>query len=287
MDSLFRSYDGILMCNAANAFLCWLPRLKGQKVVLNVDGIERYRRKWNWLAKEFYRVNESLATVFPHVLVTDARAIQDYYLQRHDCPSRFIPYGAPIGKLRSQRALRVLNVSPGQYLLYVGRLEPENNAHQAIKAYLQSEVELPFAVVGDAPYNKRYIEELIELAQSGDVLLPGAIYGVPYRELLSHCRCYLHGAEVGGTHPGLLEAMGAGAVVIANDTPENQEVVGDAGLLCSFEDLDGLTRLLREVVLHPEEFARHRHRAQERVRHHYDWEKVTDQYEELFYELTR
>jgi glycosyltransferase involved in cell wall biosynthesis len=166
-------------------------------------------------------------------------------------------------------------------------LEPENNAHQAIRAYLESGLEIPFAVVGDAPYSEEYIETLREVAKSGNVLMPGAIYGRSYRELLSHCLCYLHGAEVGGTHPGLIEAMGAGSVVIANDTPENREVVGDTGLLCSFEDVTNLARLLREVVSQPERFAQYRGRAQERVRHHYDWEKVTDQYEDLFHELTR
>jgi len=286
-DLIFRSFDIVLFCNAANAFLTWIPRLRGMKVAINVDGVERLRMKWSRLGKEFYRFSELLATWFPNRIVTDAQAIQDYYRVRYGAETCFVPYGAPAEKVESTGVLEELGVRPMEYLLYVSRLEPENNAHRVIEGYLRSGVSQPLVLVGDAPYGEKYIERLRALADGKNILMPGSIYGIGYRELLSHCICYLHGCEVGGTHPALLEAMGAGALVISNETPENREVVAETGFLCSFEDVDELSTLIARVVGGSEGLSRLREKAQERVRSCYSWEQVTDQYEELFYELAR
>lgn len=283
--SLFGKYDVALICNAANAFLSWIPRLAGQKVVLNVDGIERRRKKWNRLGKAYYRLGEFLATQFPDEVVTDAQVIQHYYLQEYGFRSLFIPYGAPAERLQGTEVLRRLGLRSHGYLLYVSRLEPENNAHLAIQAYLLSEVDLPLVVVGDAPYSHSYVQKLREMALGKNVLLTGAIYGQGYRELLSHSLCYLHATEVGGTHPALIEAMGAGCVVIVNDTAENREVANGAGLLCPFHDVTSLGKKIGEVCAQPRAYDDYRYRAQERVRQKYDWETIVNQYEELFYRL--
>ena len=286
-DAIFRSYDILLICNAANAFLSWVPRLRGQKVVLNVDGIERRRKKWNWLGREFYRLSERMSVYCPNEIVTDAETIRDYYLERYNRLSFFIPYGAKVGKADTREILEELKLKEEAYLIFVSRLEPENNAHLVIKAYLQSGVDLPLVVVGNAPYSSDYIAGLQELARSGNVLMPGAIYGDAYWELLSHSLCYLHGTEVGGSHPALIEAMGAGTVVIAHDTRENREVLGKGGILCSFEASEVLADLMKKVAEERSNFEVYTSLAQKRVREKYNWEVVTDQYEDLFYALTR
>ena len=286
LHALTRPYDLLLVCNAANAFLCWLPGLVGQKVVLNVDGIERLRKKWKAPGKVFYRLSEFLATVLSDCAVSDALSIQEYYRKEHGVLTRFIPYGAPVERSSSAETVRQLGLVPGRYLLYVSRLEPENNAHLVIQAHLQSGVDLPLVVVGDAPYGRTYISRLKNLSRGGRVLLPGAIYGEGYRELLSHCLCYVHATEVGGTHPALIEAMGAACLVLVNETPENREVVDETGLFYPFNDMKSLIRLMRQVCARPQDYEPQRQKAQERVRRCYDWEQVTTEYEKLFYEVT-
>lgn len=282
---LIRPHDVVLICNAANAALCWIPKLAGQKVVLNVDGIERLRKKWSLIGKAYYRLSEFLATVLPDRMVTDARSVRSYYLEEYGTRFPFIPYGAPVEKTQERDELDKLGVMPGNYLLYVSRLEPENNAHLVIQSYVDSGVQHPLLVVGDAPYSKRYINQLKRLAEGHKVVLPGAIYGRGYRQLLSHSLCYLHATEVGGTHPALIEAMGAGCLVLVNETAENREVVGEAGLLCSFHDRPALTRLIEQVCAEPEQYRDYPERAQQRIREFYGWEGVVDQYEALFHEL--
>jgi glycosyltransferase involved in cell wall biosynthesis len=282
---LFQPYDVVLICNAANAALCWIPKLAGQKVVLNVDGIERLRKKWSPIGKSYCRFSEFLSTVLPDRMVTDARSVQSYYLEEFGTRFPFIPYGARVGKSPERDELDKLGLTSRKYLLYVSRLEPENNAHLVIQAYIQSNVQYPLLVVGDAPYGKRYIKELKRLSQGSKVVLPGAIYGRGYRQLLSHSLCYLHATEVGGTHPALIEAMGAGCLVLVNEVPENREVVGEAGLFCSFNDQQVLANLIATVCAGPHQYQAYQERAEQRVRELYGWEKVVDQYEALFYEL--
>jgi glycosyltransferase involved in cell wall biosynthesis len=284
-DSFFRRFQVLLFCNAANAFLCGLPRWTGRGVILNVDGIERLRRKWGSAGRFVYRAGERLATLLPSRIVADARTIQEYYRREYGCDARFIPYGAEVYRLESRTALDRLGLEPGGYLLYVSRLEPENNAHLVAAAYIEARLQLPLVLVGDAPYATEYKRRLRVLASRGNILLPGAIYGRGYRELLSHCLCYVQATEVGGTHPALLEAMASRALVLYHDTPEHREVVGGAGLALRFDQTAAAAACLRRVVEAPQEFDGLRLQAEERVREHYDWEKVTDQYEALMYEV--
>jgi glycosyltransferase involved in cell wall biosynthesis len=279
---IFRRTDVALYCNAANAAFTFLPRLAGIPVGLNVDGLERKRKKWNWLAKTWYLVSEWLATFCPNVVVTDAREIADYYLKRYRKQSDFIPYGAEPGKLESDEVLRQLGLERRGYFLYVSRMEPENNALLVRQAFEKLETPLKLALIGDAPYAEAYIDQVRD-TKDRRIVIPGAIYGRGYHELLSHCFAYIHATEVGGTHPALIEAMGRGAVVLYLNTAENAEVAADVGI--PFEAAN-LQEKLRDVLAMPgEERAEWSRRAMERVAKHYSWEQVTDQYDTLLVTL--
>ena len=280
---LVRDAEVILICNAANAIFSFLPRLAGMKTVVNVDGLERKRQKWNALGKAYYLLSEWLSTFLPNAIVTDARAIQDYYQKRYGKRSYFIPYGAEPGRLETTACLDRLGLKPAEYLLYVSRLEPENNALLVVQAFEQVRTETQLVIVGDAPYAREYIRH-VRSTRDPRILFPGAIYGEGYRELQSHALCYIHATEVGGTHPALLEAMACGRCVLYLDTVENREVAGDAAIAFakSAEDLAGKIRALLQDAAMRADFER---RAVERVRQRYRWEDVTAEYERLFQDL--
>ncbi len=277
-------YDAMLICNAANSIFAWLPRIFGIPVVLNVDGIERLRKKWNCLGKAYYRLCERLSTLLPNVMVTDARVIERYYRERYGAASVFIPYGAATEKPVGCEALLKFGLLPGEYFLYVSRLEPENNAHVAVQAFEKVKTSKQLAVVGDAPYSADYIRK-VRATRDPRILFPGAVYGEAYRQLQANAYCYIHATEVGGTHPALIEAMGQGNIVVANGTPENSEVLGDTGIIYRKNDVTDLCRCLQEVADHPEKFFGLKAAALERARAFYSWESVVRQYEQLFIRL--
>jgi glycosyltransferase involved in cell wall biosynthesis len=271
--------DTALYCNAANAVFTILPRILGIPVALNVDGIERKRRKWNVLARTWYRISEYLSTILPTKFVTDAEAIRAYYKQQYNKDSLFIPYGADTKLAETRHVLDQLGLEPHRYFLYVSRMEPENRALEVRQAFEQVATDLKLALIGDAPYAREYIERVRD-TEDPRIVIPGGIYGVGYRELGTWCFAYIHATEVGGTHPALIEAMGRGALVLYLDTTENAEVCGDAGL--AYRGEAGLVERLREVLEMAEpERDKYRRRAIQRVRERYDWEAVTTQYENL------
>ena len=274
--------DVALYCNGANAIFTLWPRMVGIPVALNVDGIERRRKKWNRMAKAWYLVSEWLATFCPTVVITDALTIQEYYRQRYGKASVFIPYGAEIGRTEGSEKVRELGLEPGRYFLYVSRMEPENHPLEVRQAFETVDTALKLALVGDAPYAQDYIRRIRD---TGDprVVIPGAIYGEGYRQLGSHCFAYIHATEVGGTHPALIEAMGRGALVLYRDTPENAEVAGDAGI--PFESAELADKIRGVLEMSEEQRREYRRRALERVRQRYSWDAVTDAYESLLRKL--
>jgi glycosyltransferase involved in cell wall biosynthesis len=276
--------DVALYCNGANAIFTPWPRLFGVPVALNVDGIERKRKKWNRAARAWYLVSEWLSKFCPTVVVTDALTVQQYYRERWGKQSVFIPYGAELGRVESAQVLGRLGLRAGHYFLYVSRLEPENHALEVRQAFEAVPTRMRLALIGDAPYAEEYIRQVRDTTDPR-IVMPGAIYGTGYHELGSHCFAYIHATEVGGTHPALIEAMGRGALVLYRNTPENAEVTGDAGV--PFETGE-LAAALRHVLAMPE-FDRERLRraAMERARDNYSWDAVTTAYEELLQGMRR
>ena len=281
-DLLTRRFDAVLYCNAANAIFTLWPRVVGMPSALNVDGLERNRKKWNRAAKSWYLLSEWLATWCCSAVVTDAQNIREYYLERYQKDSTFIPYGAEVGKLQDDGLIRKLGLEPGRYVLYVSRMEPENNGLLVREAFEQVDTDFRLALVGDAPYASDYIR-LVKATNDPRILIPGAIYGDGYQQLQSHSAIYIQATEVGGTHPALIEAMGRGALVLYLQTPENAEVAGDAAVPFTTDLVQKLRWALR---LSAEERAVWGQKAMERITRLYSWDAVTTQYEELFGRLS-
>jgi glycosyltransferase involved in cell wall biosynthesis len=270
--------DVALYCNGANAIFTLLPRVSRIPVALNVDGIERKRKKWNRLAKAWYLISEWLATFCPSVVVTDALTIQDYYRDRYGKASVFIPYGAEVGRVAGADTVARLGLEPNAYFLYVSRMEPENHPLEVRQAFETVATPMKLALIGDAPYAHEYIRQVRD-TRDARVVIPGAIYGAGYHELGSHCFAYIHATEVGGTHPALIEAMGRGALVLYRNTPENAEVAGDAGI--PFEPDELAPKMEQVLAMAGAERAAFQKRAMERVQARYSWDAVTDAYERL------
>ncbi len=277
-------YDAALICNAANALLAPMLRLAGTPVALNVDGLEHKRKKWNWIGRRYYLLAERLATILPTETVTDAKVIQDYYQARYRAASTMIAYGAEVER-RPDPMVRRWRVEPNRYVLYVSRLEPENNAHLVIEAFKRVRTAHKLLIVGDAPYAREYISDLKARARRDKrIVFTGFVFGRDYRALQQNAYCYIHATEVGGTHPALLEAMGFGNCVLTLAAPENIEAIGDAGI--PYTDENDLAEKLQRVLRDGSLVQSFRNRAQARVQEVYDWDYVVDRYEDLFAQMT-
>ena len=282
--ALAKKFDVVLICNSANAIFSFIPRLSGKKVAVNVDGLEWQRAKWNIAGQLFYRVSEFLATILPDQVVTDSTFIREYYLKRFKKKSTYIPYGAPTQKFLSTEALKKFHVEPNRYILYVSRLEPENNAHLVVKAFEQVKTDLNLVIVGDAPYSTKYIQDL-KATKDPRIIFTGYVFGNGYREFQSHAYFYVQATEVGGTHPALLEGMGFGNCVLANDVPEHREVMQNAGLFFNTSSVEDLREKMQFLVDHPEIVKQYQSQAVARIKEAYTWDQISNSYENFFLKM--
>lgn len=276
------SADVVYMLGYGAALFCFIPRLWGREVWINMDGVEWARSKWSWPARTWLRVMEAVAMWTPDRIVADAQAIYDGLRQRHWYlpPSHVIPYGAEVVEVEPEMGvLQSMQLMAGHYCLVVCRLEPENHVREIIQGYLLLECELPLVVVGDHTVDNEYVRSLVGLTQD-NVRFVGAIHDqARLRTLRYYARVYVHGHSVGGTNPSLLEAMGCGNVILAHDNPFNREVADESAVyFSSSEELAvRLNELLGDAVLSEKKGRQ----AKRRVAERYAWADVVRSYQAL------
>ena len=291
LHALTQNYDAMVVFIAGNAPLCVIPRLFSRaRVVLNVDGLDWKRKKWGGAARGYLRWSEQAAHHVAHVVVTDSRRVQEYYRREHKVETVFIPYGADVAARPPGNVLSRFGLAPRKYVLFVGRLVPENCAHHLVDAWsaiqrfaAQTGDDMKCVIVGDAPYAASYIESLKARAGSNpSIVFTGYQFGAAYAELTSNALLFTETSEVGGTHPALVEAMSMGNCVVVNDTAENAETIGDAGVAYRGDiGAAALAETITSLLRQPQLIASYRARAQAYASANYSWDRVTDQYERL------
>ena len=276
--------DVALLFSAGNSPLCLITHGASIPSVINVDGLDSDRRKWPALAKAYLRFAERMAPRWSDAAITDSHAVADIFERRYGERIGVVPYGVEDPGYDGTETLERLGLEPRNYVLFVGRLEPENNPHLLVEAFSRIASRkirgMKLAIVGGAPYADDYIRQVMGSADPR-VVFPGYVFGRGYWELQRHAYIFCAPTEVGGTHPVILEAMAAGNCVLVNDHRPNAETVGDAGIYFSGRwGVDDLVVQLERLLGDPALVDEYRSRALERARR-YSWESVTDQYEAL------
>src|SRR5690348_9297686 len=281
----FTDADVVLICNVANGPFAWIPRLFGKPTVLNVDGFDRKRKKWNLLGRASLYFCELFSAITPTRILTDSRIMEEYYWRHYHRRSVMIAYGAelPANGSAATSHIKPLDLPAKPFILYVSRLEPENNPELLLDAYRQVQTDWPLVMVGGNAYDSAYVERLKSAADRRVIFL-GPVYGSGYGQLLREASLYVFACEVGGVHPALIEAMAARKPILYLGTPENRETAGEGGMPFRADSIDlaaGISRLIGDPNLR-DALGR---KAQERAAKMFGWEETTQKYESLFSEL--
>jgi len=276
-------YDVVYMLGYGAAPFCFIPRIWGATVWLNVDGIEWARAKWSLLAKCYFKAMEWFSTRIPNRVIADAEGIKVHLKSRHrfTVPCSVIPYGAPIVNVPPDPALLdEWNLTPGNYFLVVARIEPENHLREIIEGYKASTTAMPLIVVGNHLLETDYAKSLLPLADAR-IHFAGGVYDKHKLQALRfYSLAYFHGHSVGGTNPSLLEALGCGNLIIVHDNVFNREVTGDIGFFFkSSQDIPTLLMAIKALSLVDKEVLADK--ARTRIREKYDWDKIADCYLKL------
>ena len=281
MHAMFGPYDAVFVLDPGNGPLCWPLRLRRRPLVIHTDGLGWQRRKWSKLQRRYYKWSEQVSVRVADALITDARAMQRYYVDEYAAVSSFIPYSGVDGAPPSDEGLRRFDLQARGYYLAVARLEPENNIDLIINEYRTSSCTRPLIVVGGSPYRTPYAKAI--LAESDPwVRCVGPIYeSAILNGLYRDCFAYLHGHEVGGTNPSLLRAMQAGAPCAATDVVFAREVLGNDGLF--FSKAPGeLAALLSRIDGQAEELSQRGVALRARADAQYRWDAIAAAFATLF-----
>lgn len=263
---------------AGNAPVVPLARLAGIPSILQIDGLDSQRAKWSGPARAYLRFAEAIAPSAATIAVTDSEAVAELYEQRHGRRILAIPYGAELPDPGGTEWCTRLGVEPGHFILFVGRLVPENNAHLLIDAHRRLGTDWPLVIVGDAPYADEYIAGLRADAGPG-VHMPGYVFGDGYAELVHRCGIMCAPTEVGGTHPVIVEGMAGGAPMLVSDHRPNVEVVGDAAATFPLAGgAEALAAALGALIADPARRTDLGTRAAARAAAHFSWDACAAAY---------
>lgn len=218
------------------AVFCGLLRLRGVPCLINMDGLEWKRKKWSWPARAWLYFNERLGCIFGNHLIADHPEIANH-LQTRTSKERIttIPYGSNAVGDRPSDVLDGYGLEANNYALIIARAEPENSLLEIVSAFSSRRRNMKLFVLGR--YTDRFeYQRKVRAVASDEVIFPGAIYEREVVETLRrHTALYIHGHQVGGTNPSLVEALGAGSPVLAHDNVFNRWVAGKGATYFSDE----------------------------------------------------
>jgi len=278
-----KSYDVVYMLGYGSSIFCFLPRLWGTQVWINMDGLEWKRGKWGILGRSYLHLMEWIATWMPNRIIADARSIRTDLRKRYAVriPCDVLPYGCYIlTETPSEEALVQRDLEAGEYYLVLCRFEPENHVVEIIDGFLSSDSKRSLVLIGNDKAATPYVLGLLE-RKDKRVRFLGPVYDRRQLDSLRfHSRAYFHGHSVGGTPPSLLEAMGSSCLIVSHDNLFNREVLDDAGLY--FDTTDDLRRIVTEIdsgIISEEALEE---RAKTRAAQYYNWPFIASAYMECF-----
>lgn len=256
-----------------------LQRLRGQRHVFNMDGIEWSRAKWGPLAKTWFWLNDWAGCWLGHRLIADHPEIARHLATRVN-PRKIttIAYGAERIEQADPEPLRALGLEPGRYLTLIARPEPENSILEVVQGFSARPRGVQLVVLG--AYGDQAYHRAVQAAAGPEVRFVGAIYDKDkLRSLRAHSLAYVHGHRVGGTNPSLVEALGAGNAVLAQDNRFNRWVAGEgARYFGAAADFD---QRLTELLADPAALAGLRAASRARFDAAFQWAQILAQYEAM------
>lgn len=281
--SAFGFYDVVHIHAEGPAFMCWLPRLLGKRVVVTIHGLDWQRAKWGRFASWYIRTGEKNAARFAHEVIVLSQGAKDYFKETYDRETRFIPNGVSRPVCREASIIREKwGLEKDGYILFLGRLVPEKGIHYLIEGFSHLNTDKKLVIAGGSSDTAEYADRLRQMA-GGNVLFTGPVEGETLDELYSNAYLYCLPSDVEGMPLSLLEAMSYGNCCLTSDIEACTSVVEDHALRFRQGDTKALAEQLQSLCDHPEGVEAFRRGAAEYVLNRYNWDRITQETLELYH----
>ena len=284
----YKRYDLIFAVNSANGFFGLMPKLVGIPTVINVDGLEWKRPKWNIFGKSFFYLSSFFSTIFYSKIVTDANAMASIYKKLFYCDSSVIEYGANINQSSNSEIISKFNLKKDDYYIIVGRLIPDNNADIIIKGFVSSNSKKNLVVVGDVPYKDNYAKKIKSISDSRVQFVGYVRDRELLDQLVKNSFAYFHGHEFGGTNPTLVEALSNNAKILALDTVFTREVLDNDKYGLFFDKKSkNIKNLIDDIEQNPNSLLFLEGKGIDRIKERYNWARIINLYSTTFKSLMK
>lgn len=278
-DARKRKFDILLQLGYTSNSIWFSLWPKNSINIVNMDGLEWKRSKYNKPTQKFLKLAEKWAAMRGDILIADSLGIQEHLRLQYQKSSTYIPYGATIFENPDDSFLKEWKLASDRYFLLIARMEPENNVETIIKGYLLSRQEYPLVLVGNT--HNQFGKKLRKNYESPSIIFTGGIYEP---EKINNIRyfstIYFHGHSVGGTNPSLLEAMACSCRIAAHDNPFNRAILDDSAFY--FRSAEDIANLMNDSNRNVETAENFKKRNLEKIMQLYNWPTIVDSYEKVF-----
>lgn len=266
------------------AFMCWLPRLMGKRVIVTVHGLDWQREKWkSGFGSRYIRAGERMAVRYAHEIIVLSRNVQNYFLQTYGREVRFIPNGIARPQLAPEEVITPLGLEKDGFILFLGRLVPEKGIHHLIQAFRDVKTDKKLVIAGGSSDSREYADSLKALAEGDDrILFTGFVQGGVLSGLYSNSYLYVLPSAVEGMPLSLLEAMSYGNCCVVSDIPECTEVVEEHAAVFPNGDVDALRQTLQTLCDDKAVVESYRKSAADYICEKYNWDDITKRTLELY-----
>lgn len=263
----------------------------GVKIYVNPDGLEWKRDKWNKLEKKFLKYCEKCLVLNADLVVCDSMNIEKYICTTYPQikgKTTYIAYGADV-KVSTypneefDKWLQAHDIEREQYYLIVGRFVPENNYETMITEFMKSSTKKSLVIITNVEKNKFYndLNDKTNFEQDNRIKFVGTVYDTELLKKIRECAyAYIHGHEVGGTNPSLLEALASTKLNLLLDVGFNKEVAADGALYWKKGELAGVIDAMDKADIYSYEGMCKK--SLDRIKDLYSWKKICTDYEKVF-----
>ena len=284
LHALTRRYDIVHYHALGPALFSFLPRLKGTRTAVTVQGLDWQRKKWGRLASTVLQLGERASVRLPNGTMVVSQALQQRYREIHGIEAFYVPNGGVLREKREPNKIVEWGLESGKYILFLGRFSPEKGAHLLVEAFEHLDTDVKLVMAGASSYCDEYSRNLRSHA-SDRIRILDWVSGETLDELLTNAMLFVLPSDMEGLSLALLDAMGAGLCVLTSDVPENREVVDGAGFTFSRGNAEDLAERLRFLIANPAVRKAAGAAARRRIEQQYQWSGIATDIEKAYFEL--
>lgn len=282
--SAFGKYDVVHIHAEGPAFMCWLPKVMGKRVIVTVHGLDHQRAKWGKFASAYIMLGEKNAVRFADEIIVLSASVQKYFKDTYGREAMFIPNGVKEPKIRAaEQITEKWGLAKDNYILYLGRIVPEKGERYLIEAFKKVKTDKKLVIAGGSSDTQDYMNKLKALAKDDKrIIFTGFVQGHIKHELYSNAYVYTLPSDLEGMPLSLLEAMSYENCCLVSDIAECTEVVEDKAVVFRKADVTDLAEKLQMLCDYPEVTERYKSEARPYIIRKYGWDDVVTRTLEVY-----